>query len=232
MSNCYLVKYDSIDYEKALKIQQKIREIKEKDREYDNFVMVLQHDPPVFTIGRKGSRDEIIVSDKILKNEGIKIVPVQRGGRVTYHGPGQLVAYFLLDLIQLGIPIPIFVSNMEQTVITTIRNYGIDGFRRDGYPGVWVKTNNTIAKIAAIGARASKKITSHGLALNVNTNMNHFQMIIPCGITDYEPISMEQILGKKVNMHDVYKTFEESFEISFGIKLSSITKKEFEKRIE
>ncbi|MHA1303587.1 MAG: lipoyl(octanoyl) transferase LipB [Candidatus Heimdallarchaeaceae archaeon] len=232
MSNCYLVKYDSIDYEKALKIQQKIREIKEKDREYDNFVMVLQHDPPVFTIGRKGSRDEIIVSDKILKNEGIKIVPVQRGGRVTYHGPGQLVAYFLLDLIQLGIPIPIFVSNMEQTVITTIRNYGIDGFRRDGYPGVWVKTNNTIAKIAAIGARASKKITSHGLALNVNTNMNHFQMIIPCGITDYEPISIEQILGKKVNMHDVYKTFEESFEISFGIKLSSITKKEFEKRIE
>ena len=231
MVNCYLVEYNYLDYRKALDLQNRVRTIKENDRTYDDFLMILQHNP-VFTLGKQGTRDEIIVPDEILIKEGIDVVSVKRGGKVTYHGPGQLVAYFLLDLVKRKISVPDFVWRMEQTIIDTLAYYGIAGDRREGYPGVWVKNRGIMTKVAAVGARASKQITSHGLALNVNTNMDHFQMIIPCGISEFQPISMKQILEKELDMKDIYHQYAKVFAKVFEAELVPLKEEEFEMRLE
>lgn len=227
---CYLVKYKQLDYVASLELQNKIRGIKEGDRTFNDFVFLLQHNP-VFTIGRQGTRAEILVSNDILKSERISTVNVERGGKVTYHGSGQLVVYLLLDLIKNKLSVPDFVWKMEETVIKTIQKWEIKGKRRKNHPGVWVKIDGIDRKIAAIGARASKKITSHGLALNVNTNMKHFEMIIPCGIKSNPPISMKQILNWEIEMTEVYNTYERIFEDVFQINTEEISSDELMEKI-
>lgn len=230
MRKCFLVEFELLEYLKSLDLQRELRKIKEENREFDDFLFVLQHNP-VFTIGKKGSREDIIVSDKILEKENIDVVEVKRGGEVTYHGPGQLVGYFHLNLTRAGISVDQFIWNMEEVLIELLKEFNIEGWRMEGYPGVWINYQGRKWKLAAIGARASKMITSHGLALNVNTNMDHFRMIIPCGITEYDPISMKQILGKTLDIKKIYKIFEEKVENIFKMSLNQITEKELEEMI-
>ena len=230
MQKCYLVEYDSLEYRKSLKIQNQIRELKENNRDFDDFLLVLQHNP-IFTIGKKGTREDIIAPIDLLQKEGIDVLEVKRGGEVTYHGPGQLVAYLHLNLTRAGISVNEFVWKMEEILIELLKLYKIEGCRMEGYPGVWVKHQKRKWKIAAIGARASKMITSHGLALNVNTNMDHFKLIIPCGITEFEPISIKQILGKKIDFKKILNEFERIYEKVFKMSLEKISSKELEKRI-
>lgn len=230
MKKCYLVEYDYLEYRYSLDLQERVRRVKEENRDFDDFLLVLQHNP-VFTIGKKGSREDILATEKILESEGIDVVDVKRGGEVTYHGPGQMVGYFLLNLSKLSVSVDQFVWNMEEILIKLLQKYGIEGWRKEGYPGAWINFQGRQWKIAAIGARASKLITSHGLALNVNTNMDHFRLIVPCGITEYEPISMEKVLGKKLDIKEVYNTFEQQFKTIFEMELEKITEEEFEERI-
>ena len=230
MRKCYLVEYDLLEYRYSLDLQQRIRTIKENDSDYANFLLVLQHNP-VFTIGKKGSREDILVTDEILKEEGIDVVDVRRGGEVTYHGPGQLVGYFHLNLTRLSLSVDQFVWNMEETLIELLKGYKIEGWREEGYPGVWVNFQGRKWKLAAVGARASKMITSHGLALNVNTIMDHFRLIVPCGITEFEPISMKQLLGKSLDIKKIYKKFEKAFERIFNLELEKITENQLEEMI-
>ena len=230
MRKCNLVEYNFLEYRYSLELQERIRAIKENDSDFDNFLLVLQHNP-VFTIGRKGSREDILAPKEVLEEEKIDVVEVTRGGEVTYHGPGQLVGYFLLNLTKLNISIDKFVWNMEETLIELLHKYKIEGWRKEGYPGVWVDFQGRKWKLAAVGARASKMITSHGLALNVNTNMEHFRLIVPCGITDFEPISMKQILGKSVNIKKLYNEFEKAFEKVFNLELEKISEKQLEEMI-
>ena len=124
-----------------------------------------------------------------------------------------------------------FVWSMEETLIELLKEYKIEGWRKKGFPGVWVDYQGRKWKLAAIGARASKRITSHGLALNVNTNMDHFRLIIPCGITEYEPISMKQVLGKSLDIKEIYEKFERTFEKIFSLKLEKITENQLEEMI-
>jgi lipoyl(octanoyl) transferase len=230
MRKCYLVEYDRLEYRYSLDLQQRIRDIKENDNDFANFLLVLQHNP-VFTIGKKGSREDILVTDEILREEGIDVVDVRRGGEVTYHGPGQLVGYFLLNLTKLNLSVDQFVWNMEETLIELLKEFKIDGWRKEGYPGVWVDFEGRKWKLAAVGARASKMITSHGLALNVNTIMDHFRLIVPCGITEFEPISMKQLLGKSQDIKKIYKKFEKTFEKIFNLELEKITENQLEEMI-
>ncbi|TET77323.1 MAG: lipoyl(octanoyl) transferase LipB [Candidatus Heimdallarchaeota archaeon] len=230
MRKCYLVEYNLLEYRYSLDLQQRIRTKKENDGEFANFLLVLQHNP-IFTIGKKGSRDDILATNEILEEEEIDIIEVRRGGEVTYHGSGQLVGYFHLNLIKLNMGVDQFVWSMEETLIELLKEYKIEGWRKEGYPGVWVDYQGRKWKLAAIGARASKRITSHGLALNVNTNMDHFRLIIPCGITEYEPISMKQVLGKSLDIKEIYEKFERSFEKIFNLKLEKITENQLEEMI-
>jgi lipoyl(octanoyl) transferase len=229
MRNCYLVEYNLFEYRKSLNLQQKLRAIKENNRDFADFLLVLQHNP-VFTIGKRGTRDDILAPEKILQNEGIDVIEVKRGGEVTYHGPGQLVGYFHLNLSRAKTSVDQFIWKMEEILIRILKKYKIEGWRMEGYPGVWVDYQRRKWKMAAIGARVSKMITSHGLALNINTNMDHFRMIVPCGITEYEPISMKQVLNESV-VKEIYEIFEKVFEEVFEMKLEKISINKFEEMI-
>ncbi len=230
MRNCFLVEYERLEYTKSLELQRQLRVRKESNRDYDDFLLILQHNP-VFTIGRKGSKEDILAPENLLKEEGIDVVNVKRGGEVTYHGPGQLVGYLHLNLSRANLSVDQFVWNMEEVLIQLLDNYGIKGWRLEGYPGVWINHQARKWKIASIGARASKMISSHGLALNVNTDMDHFQMIVPCGITEFSPISMKQVLEKTLNITEIYNKFEQSFEKIFKMKLEKITSDKLEEMI-
>ncbi len=231
MRKCYLVEYNLLEYRKSLELQKKVRDIKESNRDFDDFLLVLQHNP-VFTIGKRGSREDILAPEEVLVKEGIDVLEVKRGGEVTYHGPGQLVGYFLLNLTRLGTSVDQFVWKMEEILVKLLNKYGINGWRMEGYPGVWVDYQRRNWKMAAIGARVSKKITSHGLALNVNTDMDHFRLIVPCGITEFDPISMEQYLGNTLDITEIYEHFEKVFEEVFELKLEKISVNEFEEMVE
>jgi lipoate-protein ligase B len=230
MRNCFLVEYERLDYRKSLELQRQLRVRKESNRDYDDFLLVLQHNH-VFTIGKKGSKDDILAPENLLKEEGIDVVNVKRGGEVTYHGPGQLVGYLHLNLSRANLSVNQFVWNMEEVLIQLLEDYGIKGWRLEGYPGVWINHQARKWKIGSIGARASKMISSHGLALNVNTDMDHFQMIVPCGITEFSPISMKQVLEKTLNITEIYNKFEQSFEKIFKMKLEKITSDKLEEMI-
>ncbi|MEA3356534.1 MAG: lipoyl(octanoyl) transferase LipB [Candidatus Bipolaricaulota bacterium] len=165
-----------LEYGVTYNLQRRLLELRRLG-EIADAVITVEHDP-VFTIGRSGSRDEILVDEPSLAREGISIHQVERGGRITYHGPGQLVLYPIIDLRDHGRDIRGYVRNLEQSVIDYLEEVGIAGTRREGFPGVWVKTK----KIASIGVYVRHWITMHGLAVNVDVNKSHFQMINPCGL--------------------------------------------------
>jgi len=143
-----------------------------------DLLISVEHNP-VFTIGRSGSRDNVLVPEDVLQEQGIEVFDVERGGDITYHGPGQLVVYPIIDLRGFGKDIHRFVWSLEEAIIQTLKRMHIDGERRDGFPGVWVEER----KIASVGVYVKNWVTYHGLAFNVDVNQDHFRMIRPCGLS-------------------------------------------------
>ncbi len=173
-------------------------------------VVTVEHDP-VITLGRSGSRDHLLASPDELKREGIEVFEVERGGDVTYHGPGQLVVYPIVDLRGHGRDVRRFVRGLEGATIATLADLGIEAGRRDGYPGVWVSDR----KIASIGVYVSGWVTRHGLALNVAVDPAHFAMIRPCGLS-VETVSVCDLLGRTVDLDRVRDAFLERLAERFG----------------
>lgn len=155
-------------------------------------VLLVEHDPPVITISRRaGARDHLLASDEVLEREGIQVRDTDRGGDITYHGPGQLVAYPIIDLNRCGLNLHSYMRFLESVVIETCARFGIRAERDPSATGVWVGG----AKIAAMGVRVRRWVTMHGLALNVSTNLCHFGYIVPCGLAGREVTSMARVLG-------------------------------------
>ena len=179
-------------------------------------ILLLEH-PPTYTVGRNGRLDNLLLDKATLIQRGFTFHHADRGGDITYHGPGQLVAYPILNLHHIyprfGLSrIPLYVRDLEEIVIRTLTHFGIDGLRYKGNRGVWVETTNGLSKIAAIGVRVNRKgITSHGFALNVSTNLAHFDGIIPCGIQDHGMTSIEAMLGIAIPMADITSPLSEAF---------------------
>lgn len=169
--------------------------------EVPDLLITVEHDP-VFTVGRSGSEGSILASQASLKREGIELFPVERGGDVTYHGPGQLVAYPIVDLRDRGRDIKGYIRLLEEAAIRTLSSFGIEGSRRSGYPGVWAGGG----KIASIGVYVRRWVTMHGIALNVATDPSHFAMIKPCGL-DVQAVSMREVLDRPVDLEDVVPVF-------------------------
>lgn len=188
-----------VPYRDALALQRALAEDRRADRVGD-LLLLLEH-PHVLTVGVRGDggRGHILVTDEALAARGIEVFETGRGGDVTYHGPGQLVGYPIIDLKPDRQDVHRYVRDLEEVLIRTAGDYGIEAERVPGLTGVWVGRE----KLAAIGVRIARWITSHGFALNVFTNLDQFNLIVPCGIVDRGVTSLERLLGRGVDMREV-----------------------------
>lgn len=205
-----------IDYQAGLDLQAALVEDRRSGRIGDT-LLLLEH-PPVITLGvktRQGPK-HIIASEDELARQGVTVHETGRGGDVTYHGPGQLVAYPIFDLKPDRCDVHKYVRDLEEVLIVALRTFGIEGKRVKGLSGVWVGEPDRERKIAAIGVRISRWITSHGFALNIATNLQHFQLIVPCGIADRGVTSIEVELDRAVSMADVEAAVVFAFSSTFG----------------
>jgi lipoate-protein ligase B len=202
-----------VPYEDALKLQQALVDAR-VDGKIPNALLLLQH-PPVFTIGRFRGEEDVIASAEILAQEGIAVFPSNRGGSVTYHGPGQLVGYPILNLKENRLGVLEYIRKLEEVVIKLLLTFGIQGQRVAKYPGgVWVGGE----KICSVGIHVSHYITMHGFALNVNTNLRHFEYINPCGIKGAVITSISKLLGYPVEVEAIIPSLLDIFSETFGLK--------------
>lgn len=193
------------------------RDLQEKEKTLISNELIFCQHPHVYTLGKSGSLDNLLLDEAGLKKADATFYKINRGGDITYHGPGQLVAYPILDLEQFFTDIHKYLRFLEEAVINTIAHYGIKGGRYEGYTGVWIDADKpTARKICAMGVRCSRWITMHGIALNVNTDLSYFKNIVPCGIDDKDVTSLAREVGHKVDF----------------IELSSILKKEIATQFE
>lgn len=176
--------------------------------------LLLTEHPPTYTIGRSGSRLNLLIDQETLDRVGARCYEVDRGGDITFHGPGQLVGYLIMDLGRAERGLRRFVGNLEQATIGTLFDYGIEGAPSPGKPGVWVRGR----KIAAIGVAVSRRVTYHGFALNVNPDLSYFDYMIPCGIPGSSATSMERELDRSVEQPGVMRCIIEQLGRTFGVQ--------------
>ncbi|MBK9242677.1 MAG: lipoyl(octanoyl) transferase LipB [Acidobacteria bacterium] len=204
-----------VDYQAGLDLQAVLVEDRRAGRIGDT-LLLLEH-PPVITLGvktRLGPK-HIVASDEELRRQGVTVHETGRGGDVTYHGPGQLVGYPIFDLKPDRCDVHKYVRDLEEVLILALREFSIEGVRVKGLSGVWVGPEGQERKIAAIGVRISRWITSHGFALNVATDLRHFQLIVPCGIADRGVTSVETELGRLVPMPEIEDAITRAFDVAF-----------------
>ena len=215
---------ESWDYQELLfqkTVDLKIKNRREKtDLETPNHFLFVEH-PHVFTLGKSGDMNNLLVNEAELARKEAKFYKINRGGDITYHGPGQIVGYPILDLDNFFTDIHKYLRLLEEMVILTLAEYGLKAERSDGETGVWLDVGTPFArKICAMGVRASRWVTMHGFALNVNTDLGYFDLMIPCGIKDKAVTSLNVELGQKeVDMNEVKRKLLKHFEILFEAKL-------------
>ena len=186
-------------------------------KETNNHFLFVEH-PHVYTLGKSGDLSNLLLNKRQLKEKGATFYKINRGGDITYHGPGQIVGYPILDLENFFTDIHKYLRLLEESIILTIAEYGLKGERSAGETGVWLDAGTPFArKICALGIRSSRWVTMHGFALNVNTNLGYFDHIIPCGIRGKAVASMEAELGKKLNLEEVKTKILTHFKALFEI---------------
>jgi len=183
----------------------------------ENRFIFCEH-PHVITVGKHGLFSNLLFPETMLKDKGVELYQVDRGGDITYHGPGQIVGYPILDLESFRLGLKTYIHRLEEVIIRTISEYGLQSERLDGSTGVWLDTAHPgkARKIAAIGVRSSRYITMHGFALNVNTDLSYFRLINPCGFTDKGVTSLQQELGCKIDMEEVRESLRRHFDSLFS----------------
>lgn len=185
----------------------------------EQYLLLCEH-PPVYTLGKSGHAENLLVSEEFLRGKGASIFHIDRGGDITFHGPGQLVGYPILDLEREGIGLKEYIHSLEEAIIRTVADYGIKAGRVDGAAGVWLTTGGPLRKIAALGVRSSRYVTMHGFALNVNTDLGWFDYINPCGFADRGATSIERETGARADMQAVKNVFTAHLEKIINIKIN------------
>lgn len=185
-----------------------------------HYLLVCEH-PPVYTIGKSGNQNNVLISEAEMIRRGIQFYPTNRGGDITFHGPGQVVGYPILDLEKLYTDIGKYLRALEEVIILTIAEYGIHGERSAGETGVWIQPGvpGKERKICAMGVRCSRWITMHGFALNVNTDLSYFNNIVPCGIKNKQVTSIEKELGRSIDLPTIKDALQRNFAQVFEVRL-------------
>ena len=213
MNPCLVIQPGMLDFQAAYGLQRRLHGLV-AGGELPDTLLLLEH-PHIYTLGRRGRRADILVDDDALRRLGVEMYVTDRGGETTYHGPGQLVGYPIVDLRRWGGGVRRYVETLERALIGALAEYGIAA-HSDGKPtGVWVAD----AKIAAIGVRVSRHVTMHGFALNVCPDLSFFDHIVPCGMADGRVTSMAQEIGREVAVADAAQAMTQAFGRAFGISV-------------
>lgn len=213
MRICSLIDLGLVPYADALTLQRRLATLRTGDRIED--VLLLMEHPPVITLGRGGQKAHLRVAESSLTALGIEFVEVERGGDITYHGPGQLVGYPILNLADYGRDVHRYLRQLEEVLIVTLSDFGVRAGRSLGRTGVWVGDR----KIASLGIHVGRWVTRHGFALNANMDLVPFELIVPCGIQGAQVTSMAQELSRPVPIREVTAMLTEHFEVEFGVSL-------------
>ena len=220
-----------MDYKQAWDYQEKLfaqtvaqkiynRNNSSAEKSTESYLLFCEH-PPVYTLGKSGDEKNLLLSQDELQHQEIGYYNINRGGDITFHGPGQLVGYPILDLDNFFTDIHKYLRLLEEAIILTMAEYGLKGERYEGFTGVWLDAENPAKarKICAMGVRCSRWVTMHGFAFNVNTELNYFKNIIPCGIDDKAVTSLQHELQREVNMDEVKQKFKKHFQNLFACEL-------------
>ncbi len=231
MNECWTVDLGSIGYERAWDLQKRIVAARKLALIPD--VLLLCEHPHVITMGRNGRAEHLLASEKMLEARGVEFHTTNRGGDITYHGPGQIVAYPILNLAEIRRDVGWYVRQLEEAMIRTSAEYGIIAERREGRTGIWVNVSSAseIAdeeKLGAIGVHISRWVTSHGLAYNVSTDLSYFDLIVPCGIAGKRATSLKRILDREVGMNVASQKLVRHLGECFGLKMRAMPLAELE----
>jgi lipoate-protein ligase B len=213
-----------IPYAEAYALQKRIVAARKLDAIED--VLLFCEHPHVITQGRNGKREHLLASENVLRQKGVEFFETSRGGDVTYHGPGQIVAYPILNLGAIRRDVVWYVRQLEEAMIRATGEFGIVAGREEGKTGVWVGESGKSEKLAAIGVHISRWVTSHGLAYNVSTDLRNFELIVPCGIVDRKATSLEKLLGRGVEVKEVKPKLAKHLGEVFGMQIREIGRAE------
>jgi lipoyl(octanoyl) transferase len=227
--NCWLIDLGLIAYAPACELQHRAVEARKAGAIPD--VLFLCEHPPVITLGRNGKLENLRATDRVLRQMNVEFHPTDRGGDITYHGPGQIVGYPILDLTGHRRDVRWYVDRLEETMIRATNDFGIEAHRAEGLHGIWIDTPAGAEKLAALGVHLSRWVTSHGFAYNVSTDLRYFDLIVPCGIADKRATSLERALGGNVNQVEAASAIVRHFGEVFERKMTPVSRESFEARL-
>jgi lipoate-protein ligase B len=211
---CFCLDMPLKEYRAALDLQRSLVRARQTNAIENDVVLILEH-PPVFTLGRRTGVENLKASRAFLERKKIPVIPVERGGDITFHGPGQLVVYPIIDLTKAGLNILDYVTSLEEIMLRTVSDWNIPAKRNSINRGIWVSNK----KLGSVGISVQRGVTFHGFSLNVNLSLKPFKWIHPCGLTDIGVTSMERELSQKIYMNPVRKAVMHHFETLFGFNL-------------
>ena len=217
LTRIFRIDLGRIRYKNTWELQKRLVDLRSKSRMAD--CLLLTEHEPVITMGRASSKSNLLCSPAELKERGVELFEIERGGDITFHGPGQLVAYPIIDLNRRGRDLHRYLRDLESMVVATLNDLGLDAGTRLGLTGVWVDDH----KLAAIGVAVSRWITYHGVALNVSTDLSYFKLINPCGITQYPVGSISSMLRKEIDLREVTDLLADNFARLFHYEIVKVT---------
>ena len=224
MNSCYIVDVGLIGYAEAWELQKRLVAAR-KIGAIEDVLLLCEH-PHVITLGRNGKREHLLASEQVLRQKGVEFHSSDRGGDITYHGPGQLVGYPILNLGAIRKDVVWYVRTLEEVMIRATAEFGISAERVTGKTGIWVRGSNDLnapgvieEKLGAIGVHISRWVTSHGFAYNVSTDLRYFDLIVPCGITGRKATSLEKILERAVTRKEAVQPVVRNFGEVFGLEM-------------
>src|SRR5260370_5505068 len=224
MADCLKIELGLTGYEESLTLQQRLVAAR-KGGAIEDVLLPCEH-PHVITLGRSGKRQNLLVSEQVLRQKGVEYFETSRGGDITYHGPGQMVGYPILNLGAIRRDVVWYVRMLEEAMIRATAEFGIAADRIAGKTGIWVRSGNSEEKLGAIGVHIRRWVTSHGFSHNVSTDLRFFDLIIPCGIADGKATSLEKLLGRSVQQSEVGPRISKHFGELFGMQLKNTSKEE------